>query len=240
MEHPIQSAIAFFGKKYERILLLILFIQLPIIAVQFFASNYILAITPAEGSLFNIADIYNAFIIITFFVFAMVPFVYFWHYEETGIDKPLRQAFLQFTLKSFHFFVFSALFGFVVTIGVLFFVLPGLILFAMLISAPVIAAMDNQSVWVSIRESIRIFKAQHWKIVSLAIAFGMVELIASYIMQMFITDITTSFLAIAICHVFLNTIFLPLFYLILASLITKWREDLSLLSIDKKELLASE
>lgn len=240
MEHPIRSAITFFGKKYERILLLILFIQLPIIAIQFFASNYILTVTPADGSVFYIADIYNAFIIISFFAFAMVPFVYFWYYEEIGSDNPLRQAFFQFALKAFHFFVFAVFFGFVVTIGFVFFILPGLILFAMLISAPVIAIMDNQSVWASIRESIRIFKAQHWKIISLAIAFGMVELVTSTIMQMFITDITTSFLAIAICHVFLNTIFLPLFYLILASLITKWREDLSLLSIENKELLASE
>lgn len=240
MEHPIRSAITFFGKKYERILLLILFILLPVIAVQFFASNYILTVTPDGGSVFNIADVYNAFIIISFFVFAMIPFVYFWHYEEIGLDKPLRQSFLQFALKAFHFFVFSAFFGFAVTIGFLFFALPGLILFAMLISAPIIAVLDNQSVWASIRESVRIFKAQHWKLVSLVVLFGLVELIVSSVMQMFITDITTSFLAIAICHVFLNTIFLPLFYLILASLITKWREELSLLSIEKKELAASE
>lgn len=240
MEHPIRSAFTFFGKKYERILLLILFIQLPVIAVQFFASNYILTVTPAAGSLFTIADIYNAFIIITFFLFTMMPFVYFWHYEEIGSDKPLRQAFFQFALKGFHFFVFSAFFGFILTIGFVLFILPGLILFAMLISAPVIAVIDNQSVWASVRESIRIFKAQHWKLVSLVIIFGLMELVVSSIMQLFITDITTSFLAIAICHVFLNTIFLPLFYLILSSLITKWREDLSLISIAKKELLASE
>lgn len=240
MEHPIRSAITFFGQKYERILLLILFVQLPVITVQFFASNYILTVTPTYGSLFTIADVYNAFIVITFFIFTMVPFVYFWNYEETGVDQPLRQAFFQFALKGFHFFVFSIAMGLALTIGFSLFVLPGVVLFGMFISAPVIAVMDNQSVWRSVRESLRIFKAQHWKIVLLIVAFGFAELIASFILQMFITGITTSFLAIAICHVFLNTVFLPLFYLILASLIAKWREDLSLLSIDKKEMLASE
>lgn len=240
MGHPIRSAVTFFGQKYERVLLLILFIQLPIIAVQFLASNYILTATPTYGSLFTIADVYNAFIVLTFFIFAMIPFVYFWHYEENGAEKPLRQAFLQFALKGFHFFVFSVAAGFIVTLGFSLFVLPGVIIFGLLISAPIIAVMDNQSVWASVRESIRIFKAQHWKIVLLIAAFGFAELIGSYILQMLIVNITTSFLAIAICHVFLNTVFLPLFYLILASLVTKWREDLSLLSVDKKEMLASE
>lgn len=240
MDHPIRSAITFFGQKYERVLLLILFILLPVIAVQFAASNYILTATPTYGSLFTIADVYNAFIVITFFIFTMVPFVYFWHYEENGAEKPLRQAFLQFALKGFHFFVFSVVMGFIITVGFSLFVLPGAIIFGMLISAPIIAVMDNQSVWASVRESIRIFKAQHWKIVLLIAGFGFAELIGSYILQMLIVNITTSFLAIAICHVFLNTVFLPLFYLIISSLVAKWREDLSLLSIDKKEMLASE
>lgn len=240
MEHPVRTAFTFFGQKYERLLLLILFIQLPIIAVQFFAANYILTATPTYGSLFTIADVYNAFIVLTFFLFTMVPFIYFWHYEENGAEQPLRQAFFQFGLNGFHFFVFSVVAGLAVTLGFSLFILPGILVFGILISAPVIAVMDKQSVWASIRESSMIFKAHHWKIILLILAFGFIELIGSYILQTFIVNITTSFLAIAICHVFLNTVFLPLFYLILASLVAKWREGLSLLSVEKQETLASE
>nr|WP_316046943.1 hypothetical protein [Planococcus glaciei] len=63
MERPIRSALTFFGQKYELILLLVLFIQLPIILLQFFASNYILAATPTFGALFSIADVYNAYMV---------------------------------------------------------------------------------------------------------------------------------------------------------------------------------
>ena len=71
-------------------------------------------------------------------------------------------------------------------------------------------------------------------------AFGIIELICSYLLQLIVLDITTSFLAIAICHIFLNTIFLPLFYLVLASFTAKWKEDLSLLTIENKEYAVSE
>lgn len=236
MEHPIRSAFSFFGQKYERLLLLVLFIQLPIILIQFFASNYILAITPANGALFSIGDIYSAFIVFILFFFTLVPFVYFWHFEETGHDQPLRQAFFQFALKGFHFFVFSAVAGLLVTIGFALFVLPGVILLSIFVIAPVLAIIDNQSAWTSLRESARIFKRQHWKIILLIACFGFGELIFSAIVQAIVLDITSSFLAIAICHIFLNTLFLPLFYLILASFVMKWKEELSLFSIDHQDM----
>lgn len=240
MEHPIRSAFSFFGHKYERLLLLVLFIQLPVILIQFFASNYILAVTPTYGSLFSIADIYSAFIVFIFFIFTMVPFIYFWHFEETGIDKPVRQAFFQFALKGFHFFVFSVVAALLITIGFALFVLPGVILLSILVLAPILAIIEGQSVWSSIRESIRIFKRQHWKIVLLMVCFGFGEIIGSAILQMLVLDITNSFLAIVICHIFLNTVFLPLFYLILASCLIKWKEDLSLLSVDNNEMAIQE
>lgn len=240
MEHPIRSGFAFFGHKYERILLLILFILLPAIIFQFFASNYILAITPTFGAVFSIADVYNAYIVLTLFFFMQVPFLYFWHYEESGDEKPLRKSFYQFLINGFHFFVFSAAIGFLVTLGFSLFVLPGVILLAIFISAPVIAIMDGQSVWTSVRESFRIFKLHHWKIVLLLATFSLIEIIISTVMQIIIIDITTSFLAIAICHIFLNTVFLPLFYLVMASFVAKWRQDLSFLEIADTEFPMSD
>lgn len=240
MERPIRSALTFFGHKYERILLLVLFIQLPVILIQFFAANYILAVTPTFGSLFSVADIYNAYIVFTFFLFTLVPFVSFWHSEEMGIENPLRHTFFQFASKAFHFFVFSVVAGMAITLGFMLFILPGVILLGIFAIAPILALMDKGSVWASVRESIRIFKVHHWKIVLLIGAFGFAEIIGSYILQSIIMDITTSFLAISICHIFLNTIFLPLFYLILASYTAKWREDMSLFAIENKEVGYSE
>src|SRR5690606_430513 len=106
--------------------------------------------------------------------------------------------------------------GALITIGFGLFILPGIVLLAIFSMAPIIAVMENQSVWSSLKESTRIFKAQHWKIVLLIAVFGFAEMIGAYVLQLMVMGITTSFLAIVVCHVFLNTIFLPLFYLILA------------------------
>lgn len=240
MERPIRSALTFFGHKYERILLLVLFIQLPIILLQFISSNYILAVTPTYGTFFSIADVYNAYIVFSLFLFALMPFVAFWHYEELGTENPLRQTFFQFALKAFHFFLYSIVAGAAITLGLMLFILPGIILLGIFSIAPILAVMDNRSVWASVRESIRVFKVHHWKIVLLIAVFGFAEIVGSYILQSIVMDITTSFLAIAICHIFLNTIFLPLFYLILAAYTAKWREDMSLFAIGNKETGFSE
>ncbi|QDY44958.1 hypothetical protein FK545_03915 [Planococcus glaciei] len=52
------------------------------------------------------------------------------------------------------------------------------------------------------KESTRIFKAQHWKIVLLIAVFGFAEMIGAYVLQLMVMGITTSFLAIVVCHVF--------------------------------------
>ncbi|MDZ5713677.1 hypothetical protein [Jeotgalibacillus haloalkalitolerans] len=228
MDQPLKFALTFFSRTYERILLIVLFIQVPLLAAYFFIANYIYAVTPTYGSLYSAADIYNAWFMIMFFLFAQVPFLYFWHYEESGHEKPLRYAFLQTMIQSFHFFVFAVAISLLVTIGFAAFVLPGLIILGLFISAPVIAIMDQKSVWKSVRESIRLFKRNHWKIMLLMIFFSITELAVSVFAQTMIISITESFMAIVLSHLVLNTIFLPLFYLTLAVLVAKWRQELGL------------
>ncbi|PPA68654.1 hypothetical protein [Jeotgalibacillus proteolyticus] len=232
MEHPIRSAFSFFSQRYERILLLILMVQLPLLLVHFFLANYIYAVTPTFSGQFSTGDIFNAMLILLLFLFAQIPFLYFWHYEEAGEDKALRKAMLQFTIRAFHFFVFAVFLSVIVTIGFGLFFLPGLILLAMYISAPIIAVIEEKSVWKCMKESVQIFKKNHWKIVLLIMTFGIGELIISFFIQTMIMSITTSYLAIVIINLFINTIFFPLFYLMLASLTGKWRNELGLLSVE--------
>ncbi|TFD99390.1 MULTISPECIES: hypothetical protein [Jeotgalibacillus] len=236
MDHPIRSAFSFFSKKYERILLIILLVQIPLLTLYFFFANYMYAVVPNFGTAFSAADIYNAYFMIILFFVAQIPFIYYWHYEESGEEKPFRLAILQSVIRVFHFFVFAVSIGALITLGLAVFVLPGLIIMAMFISAPLIAITENKSVWKSVRESIQLFKRHHWKLLLLIIAFSLIEFVLSFMVQVFILNITTSYLAVVLSHLFINTIFFPLFYLTLAFLVAKWRKDLGLYAIEESSV----
>ncbi|MFB1083290.1 hypothetical protein [Jeotgalibacillus sp. JSM ZJ347] len=233
MDQPIRSAFSFFSKKYERVLLIILFVQIPLLAAYFYISNYMYAAFPVPYGDFGTADVVNGYFMLLLFFFGQIPFIYFWKFEEQGIEMPLRQAFLQSVIRSFHFFLFFVVMSLAVVIGFGLFFLPGLIVMAMVISAPLIAIEEEQSVWRSLRESLQIFKKHHWKIVSLILVFGVIELIISLLIQNLVITVTTSYLAIVLVHVFVNTIFFPLFYLTYAFFIAKWRKEMDLYSIEK-------
>ena len=135
MDHPVQAAFSFFSRRYERILLIVLFVQLPLLVAYFYIANTLYAVTPSFGSAFTAADVFNAYFMLLFFIFAQIPFIYFWHYEELGEEKPLLKAFLKSAIHAFHFSVFGAVLSAIVIVGFAFFIHPGLLLLAMYISA---------------------------------------------------------------------------------------------------------
>ncbi|KIL53669.1 hypothetical protein KP77_01640 [Jeotgalibacillus alimentarius] len=237
MDQPIRSAFSFFSKKYERILLIILFVQLPLLMGYLYFANYMYLAVPPVNSVFGIADIMNGFFMISLLIFAQVPFTYFWYYEEIGKEKPARLAFLQSAIRAFHFYLFSLAAAFLITIGLALFVIPGIILMSIFLSASIIAVIDEKSVWKSIKDAFRIFKKHHWKIVLILFSFGISEFILSIVIQQFVLNITTSYLAVVLSHVFVNTVFLPLMFLTLAFCTAKWKDGLGLYELEENEML---
>ncbi|VEF49209.1 Uncharacterised protein family (UPF0259) [Bacillus freudenreichii] len=231
MDKPISFAFSVFVRKYERYLLIAFLVQIPLLILHSFLTNYIYAVTPSGGSLLSVADIYYAFVTMVLLIYAMVPFIKFTANEFEGHENPLKNAFYTFAVQGFNIFAFSVLISLLTVIGFMFLIIPGLVILAAFISAPIIAVIDEKSVWKSMKESFQIFKKHSWKIILFISLLSLLELIIGIALNFLLFSITDSYAAVVISQIFLNTIFFPVFGVVLTSLVIKWREGLNSLEV---------
>lgn len=237
MDKPLSFAFSLFTGKYEKFLLIVFLVQIPLLIVHSFSTNYIHAITPADGSIFTVADIFYALITIILFIYAMIPFIKYTVNEFEGRESPLKNAFYTFAVQGFNIFIFSVLISFLTVFGFMFFIIPGLVILALFISAPVIAVIDGKSVWKCMKESIQIFKKHFLKLILFISLLSLIELIIGIALNFLLLTITRSYAAIVITQIFLNTIFFPVFVVILTSLVIKWREGLKSLEVKNEAVV---
>ncbi len=226
MEKPFKYSISFVAEKFEKILLLVLLVQLPLLILHFFITNYIYAITPNVGTIYSVADFYYALFTILFFLYAQIPFVKYTYNEFEGKEHALKDALYSFLVQGFPIFVFASLISMATLIGFSLLVVPGLIILAFFITAPIISIIDNKSVWKSIRESRILFKKHFMKIIGLLLIWGLLEMVIGVLLNAVIIRITTSYAALAGVQIITNLIFYPIFFILLTVCTLKWREGL--------------
>ncbi|MES1047376.1 hypothetical protein BLX88_06525 [Bacillus obstructivus] len=232
MEKPFKYAIALFTSKYEKILLLIAIIQIPLLVFHLFLTNFIYAVTPFNGTIHSAGDTYYGFLTLLLYLYAQIPFIKLTYNDYMGHEKPLKNAIYTFLVQGFNIFIFAIVLSFLTTIGFMLYILPGLILFSIFIPAPIIAVIDNKSVWKSLKETITIYK-KHWlKLLLYILVFGLFELAIGIVLNQLILGITTSYAALVISQIFLNTLFYPFFIVLLTSSTIKWRENLNMLNVE--------
>lgn len=226
MEKPIREAFALFSNRFEHILLLGVTIVLPLLFLHSFLSNYIMAVTPTFFGTTIIADMYISFLTILLLLYAQVPFIRYMFNEYQGNDGNLRNAYYFFFANGFEFFMFAVLAGFVTTLGLILFFIPGLIIITLLYPIPFVAAMDRKSVWKSFKAGIRLGKKHFLKLFILVFLLAFIELFISSGLTLLIYSLTTSFAAQLLAHMFLNLLFFPIITLIICGYIIKWREEI--------------
>lgn len=237
MNKPIPYAFSLFVGKYEKFLLIAFLVQVPILLLHSFTTNYVHAVTPTNGSIFSVADIYYAYITMLLLIYAMVPFIKYTVNEYEGRANPLKNAFYTFAAQGFHIFLFSAVISLLTVLGFILFIIPGFVILAAFISAPIIAIMDGKSVWKSTKESFQIFKKHSWKIILFIFLISILEFIIGIVLNFLLLSITDSYAAVVITQIFLNTIFFPVFVVILTSLVIKWREGLNSLEVKNEAVI---
>jgi hypothetical protein len=226
MDKPIRYTFSFIGERFEKILVIILCVQLPLLVLHSLITNYIYAVTPNVGTIYSVADIYYALFTILFFIYAQIPFVKYTFNELEGRDDSLRNALYTFVVKGFPIFLFACLISILSIIGFAFFIIPGIVILSVFITAPIIAIVDNKSVWKSIKEAGLLFKKKFIKIILLLFLWGIVEMMVGIILNGLVLNITSSYAAIAGVQMITNMIFYPIFLVLLTTYTLKWRAGL--------------
>lgn len=221
----LRSAFSFVGTNFEKLLLIIVVVQLPLLLFHSFVTNMIYAVTPNPGTVYSVADFYYAFFTLFLFLYAQVPFIKYTYNELEGRERPLRDALLTFVVKGFPFFLFAGLFGLLAVIGFSLFVIPGFVLLAVIFTAPVIAVIDEKSIWKSLKESTLLFKKNFMKILLLIFIWGCIELFLGIALNQVVLNVTRSYAAIISVQMLMNMLFYPVFVVLLTISTIHWRRD---------------
>jgi hypothetical protein len=226
MEKPLKYTFSFIAERFEKLLIIVLCVQLPLLILHSIITNYIYAITPNVGTIYSVADIYYALFTILFFLYAQIPFVKYTFNELEGREDSLKNALYTFVIQGFPIFVFSCLISILIIIGFSFFVVPGIIILSLFITAPIISIIDNKSVWKSIKEARLLFKKHFIRLILLISLWGVLEMGVGIVINSFILNITSSYAALAGVQILTNMLFYPLFIVLLTTSTLKWREGL--------------
>ncbi len=233
MDKPFREAFALFTSRFEHILLLGVTIILPLLLGHALLSNYIYAVTPTVLGTTIISDIYYTFLTVLLMLFAQVPLIRYMFNEYQGHEGSLKNAYFVFFANGFQFFVFAILASFLTTVGIILFLLPGLIILTLLYPIPFVAAMDNKSIWKSWKSGIRLGKKHFFKLFLLILGMSLIELMISGGITLLILSLTTSFAAQILSHILLNLVFFPIITLIITGFIIKWREEIYTLEANR-------
>ena len=153
--------------------------------------------------------------------------------EHQGNERNLRDTYYFFFANGFEFFLFAVMASLATTLGLVFFLLPGLIMITFLYPIPFVASMDHKSIWKSFKPGIRLGKKHFFKLFVLICLLALMELFISSGITILIHSLTTSFAAQILAHMLLNLIFFPVITLIICGYIIKWREEIY--TLEKRE-----
>ncbi|QKS72475.1 hypothetical protein FLK61_38275 [Paenalkalicoccus suaedae] len=216
-----------YSKNIGRIMLLSILIVLPLLLLHMFLTNYLYVFSATPGQEF-VVDGTNAFLMIFFFLLAQIPFISFFHNEIEGEEKLLRRALLTFVEKGLPLYLFSILFTVAIMTGILFFIIPGIIILTFAFAVPYITIIRGQTVRRAFGAGLLIGKKRFFRLLGVILFVGFVEILLSLLASLGIQTVTDSYLAVAGTSILLNMIFLPFFVLLLTLFMKKWSEELSI------------
>ncbi|WP_234402320.1 hypothetical protein [Oceanobacillus damuensis] len=234
METPLQFAWELYTRKFEKILMLMLFTTLPLLIIHNFATNYMYVVTPSYSPIYSFADIYYGLLTVLLFIYAQVPYIRFVYNEYRGYENSLRNAIYHFIANGFTVFLFACIVSIFTTIGFMFFILPGFIFLALLFPIPYLSIFDDKSVWNSYKEGLRLGKKNFWKIALILIITGSIEFLFGIFITIQLFNITPSYAAQIITQMILNLLIFPFIIILLTSYIIKWRESSEVLEVSSE------
>ncbi|GFZ81345.1 hypothetical protein GCM10010978_22900 [Compostibacillus humi] len=233
MRKPLQFAWEVYTKKFEKVLLLMLFTTLPLLILHNFITNYIYVVTPVTFGA-SVGDIYYGLITILLFIYGQVPYIRFLYAEYKGGEASFRDAIYHFLVNGFTVFVFACIVSILTSIGFILLILPGILFLSILFPIPYVAIFEEKSVWKSWKEGWNIGKRHFWKIAILLTLTGLLEFLLGIYVTVQIFNMTPSYAAQIITQIVINIIIYPFIVFLMAAFTIKWREALTILSVEEE------
>ncbi|RDI37947.1 hypothetical protein [Falsibacillus pallidus] len=213
--------------KFEGVALLSLTILLPLLLIDWYLLNIVYAFV-FNAFTSALADFYYVFLTFIFFVVSQIPFIQFVKlYEQEG-EIRYKNIFYVFITNAFSLFVYGICLSLLTSIGVMLFIIPGLVVLLFLFASPYEAILENRSVWKSTKTSIIFAKKKFFPLLFLIFFVSLVELIIGWISMYLIYSITPSLLAQVLFQMLLNLLVFPFLAIWVTYFYMEWKEKYQL------------
>jgi hypothetical protein len=222
--HPFKESIRFYARNIESLLLLSAVLVVPFFIIHNFTLNYLNLIAAITGAKF-VASFFNLFLLLLFLLILQIPFAQYVQSDLDGDERPIRKAFRTFFEHSFSVFVFGIVFSFLVSTGMMLFMIPGLILMILFYLTPFFVVLKKQSAWRCWRAAMEMGKKHFFQIFGLLLMVSVVEWLISLAGLFLVTSITATFGAVMFIELLLNVIVLPFFAVMFMMYVNKWKDE---------------
>jgi hypothetical protein len=208
-------------KNIESVLLLSFIVLLPSLLFH----NYITSVSYYIAAIYEnpfFGDMTNILFLLMLFTLCQVPFIVFTYTEMEDEESKLRKSFGVFLKYGFSVFLFAILYTFLSIIGLLAFVIPGILIMVFLFPLPYITVLKDQPIRKGWRTTFLLFKKHFFKLLILLVLISFIEMILGYLVNVAISFITLNSLAFVICNMLINLLVFPLLIIIISVNIKKW------------------
>lgn len=223
--NPIKESIRFYARHIEALLLLSALIVFPFLLLHNVTINYLNLITTLTGAKV-VSSFFNLFLLLLFFTVMQLPFAQYVQAVQDGEEKPVRMALRTFAEYGFSMFLFGIVYALAVSMGVLLFVLPGLLVMCFYCLTPQLVVMKQRSPWKCWRGAVQLAKKQFVRIVGLLFLACVAEWGIGLLAMYTVTSITSSYGAIFFTQLLLNVIVFPFIAVVFAIYTQEWSSEL--------------
>ncbi|MCP3742450.1 hypothetical protein [Rossellomorea sp. BNER] len=227
MIHSLKEATRIYTGKFEGVLLLSLTILFPLLLIDWFIINlvYMFVFNDFTSAM---ADFYYILLTFIFLVIAQIPFIQFVKSYENDEKIDYKNIYYIFITNAFSLFVFGVCVSFVTSIGILLFIIPGLIFLIFMFVAPYDAILEGKSVWKSIKTSIGFAKKRFVPLFLIILFISVTEIIIGWASMFLIYTVTTSLLAQLAVQMLLNLLIFPFLAIWVTYFYIDWKQKYQL------------
>ncbi|MED4017649.1 hypothetical protein [Sutcliffiella cohnii] len=220
----IANSLMFYGKHFDRLLVISFIILLSLLLLQTIIVNYIYSISTFNGiTLYG--DLANAVFTLLIVVMAQGPFIKYVLLEENGEERKLKRSLVFFADQAFTFFLFGTLLTWMVVVGSLFLLIPGIILLVFYYLTPYFIASEEWKIGRAMKKSANLAKKKFFSLLGILLLIGLLDwglgVITIYLSSLFI-DI---YFGVLIAKLIVSVAIYPFGIILLTLNFLKWKEE---------------
>lgn len=219
------KALLFYGKHFDRLLVISLGILLPLLLLQTFIVNYVYSVSSINGITFY-GDLANALFTLLIVVIAQAPYIKYVMLEEEGEEKGFKKSLISFAEKAFSLYLFSVMFTLLVVFGSILLFIPGLILLVFFYLTPFVMIADNIKISKAMKKSLKIAKRKFFPILAILFLIGIMDWTVGYLTIYLSTLFTGLYFGVLSAKLIVSSAVYPLGIIYLTLYFMKWNEEM--------------